>query len=164
MGSSAAGVDTANSNLSGTEFAVRLQCGTSGTVTSIFVKSANPVATRRCALYADNSGALTGASRLSADITPPVIASGWHQYTVSPGVAVTSGVFYWLAFLNTGGTYDYTDNAASGGTTRDTSGQTVMAATHATTTASFTNRFNAYADGTVAGGATAKQLAALGVG
>lgn len=165
LGSSSAGADAANSNLSGTAFGVRLQCLQSGVVDFIFVKTTNPSsASYHGALYADNAGQLTGAARLSADITTPTIVSGWHRFTVSPGVAVVSGTFYWLEFLVTGTAYNYTDNATSGGTTRDTTGLSALAATHATTSASFTNRFNAYADGTVSGAVTPKNLAALGVG
>lgn len=157
LGSSAAGVDAANSNTAGNAFGVRLQCLASGTVDFIYVKSADAVTNRRGALYADNAGQLTGATRLSGDISPPTAVSGWHRYTVSPGVAVTSGTFYWLEFLSPlsgGATYNYTDNATSGGTTRDTaSSLNALAATHPTTTASFTNRFNAYAEGTPSGGA-----------
>jgi hypothetical protein len=151
LGSSGAGVDSANSNLTGTAFGVRLQALASGTVTTIAVKSTDPpVVQNHAALYADNAGQLTGATRLSGDITLPALTAGWHIYTVSPGVAVVSGTFYWLEFLNTLSSYSYTDNAASGGTTRDTTGQTIEQATHATTSSSFTNRFNAYADGTLA--------------
>lgn len=150
LGSSSAGADSANSNLSQTEFGVRLQCVASGTVTSIFVKSADALTNRRGALYADNAGQLTGGARLSADITPPTAAGAWHEYAVSPGVDVTVGSFYWLTFVCTSGVYNYTDFATSGGTTRDTTGITTLAATHPSTTSNFTNLFNAYADGTLA--------------
>jgi hypothetical protein len=160
LGSSAAGVNSANSNTSGTEFAVRLQCSVSGTVTTILVKSAatggSVTAANHAAIYADNAGQLTGGARLSGDVTTPSTAAvaGWHQYTVSPGVAVVSGTFYWLTFLKTDGVYDYFDNATSGGTTRDTTGRTTLADPHPTTSSSFTNLFDAYADGTVSSAAS----------
>lgn len=151
IGTSSAGVDSANSNLSQTAFAVRLVCANSGDVDFLFLKTPDVIsANQHGALYADNAGALTGATRLSGDITGPTIVSGWHRYTVSPAITVVSGVFYWLEFVRTDTTYGYTDNATSGGTERDTTGTTTLAATHATTTGSFTNRFNAYADGTLA--------------
>lgn len=151
LGSSSAGVDTANSNLAGTAFGVRLQALASGTVTTLNLKSTDStsMASRHGALYADNAGQLTGATRLSGDITTPVLTAGWNVFTVSPGVDVVLGTFYWIEFLAVGFSYNYTDNAASGGTTRDTTGQSTEPATHATTTSSFTNRFNAYADGTL---------------
>jgi hypothetical protein len=152
LGSSSAGADSANSNLSQTAFGIRLQCLASGTVTTIATKSTVSTTLANChaALYADNAGQLTGATRLSADITTPVPTGGWHIYTVSPGVAVVLGTFYWLEFLKTDGVYTYTDFATSGGTTRDTTGRTALADPHPSTTSNFTNLFNAYAEGTPA--------------
>jgi hypothetical protein len=149
LGSTATGVNSSNSNLGGTAFALRLQALASGTVTTIGVRSTDTAnASLHGAIYADNAGNLTSAARLSGDITTPTPSGGWHVYTVSPGVDVVAGQFYWLEFMATGG-YNYTDFATSGGTERDTSGLSTLATTHPTTTNSFTNQFNTYADGVV---------------
>lgn len=149
LGSSGTGVNSANSNLGGTAFASRLVALASGMVTTIQVRSSDAAnATQHAAIYADNAGALTGAARLSGDVSPPVAVAGWLVFTINPGVSVVAGQFYWLEFMGTGG-FNYTDFATSGGTERDTSGLSTLAATHPTTTASFTNVFNCYADGVV---------------
>jgi hypothetical protein len=135
-------------------FSVLVPILNSGTVTAIYVKSANSVsAFNRGAMYSYNgTTTLTGRARLTGDITPPTSGAGayagWHKFTVSPGVAILTGdTNVWLEFLNTGSSYDYTDFATSGGTTHDTSGVSTLADPHVATTANFTNRFNAFAEG-----------------
>jgi hypothetical protein len=151
IGTSSLGGNTSNSNLAGTSFGVRLQCTTTGDVDTLNLRSGptGPAGSNvHGALYADNAGALTGATRLSSDVVRTFTANTILTFTVAPTVPVTSGTFYWLVFLGVGAVFDYTDFATTGGTTRDTSGQTTLATPAPTTTNSFTNRFNAYATGT----------------
>lgn len=154
LGQTALGGNTANSNNTGIAFAMRKQALASGTVTTLNLHSSDvPAAGNHAALYADNAGALSAATRLSGDITGGSLVSGWNVYTVSPGIDVVINQFYWIEFLAVGFTYNYTDFATSGGTERDTSGQSGCPNPHNTTTNSFTNDFACYADGVLAGGA-----------
>jgi hypothetical protein len=161
LGTTGLGANAANSNNSGIFFAIRLQALFSGTITSVGLRigATNP-ANAHCAIYADNAGSLSGATRLSGDVVnATTTANAVNTWTISPGVSVVAGQFYWLEFGASGGAFSYTDNVANpdGGTTRDTSGQTTCPTTHATTTGSFTNIFNAFADGVVASTSVAAQ-------
>jgi hypothetical protein len=154
LGTTGLGSNAANSNNSGIFFAIRLQALFSGTITSVGLRvgPTNPT-NAHCAIYADNAGALSSATRLSGDVVnATTTANAVNTWTISPGVDVVAGQFYWLEFGASGGAFSYTDNVANpdGGTTRDTSGQTTCPTTHAATTGSFTNIFNAFADGVLA--------------
>lgn len=129
LGQNTTGVLSANSNAGGTAFAQRLQAGSSGTVDVLwlFTGATGPSAGNvHAALYGDTAGA--PGTRLSADITGNFAANQWISFTVSPGVAVTSGTFYWIAWMGVGATITYTNFADTGGTERDsTTGQTTLA-------------------------------------
>lgn len=157
IGTSSLGANSANSNGAGTAFAQRLQCGTSGTVTTLNIRTGglDTATSIHCALYADNAGAITGATRLSDDKTTAsnYTANSVNVYTLGTPVVVTSGTFYWIEFLSIGGAFNYTDfsGTGTGGTERDTGSQTTCPATHATSTANNTNVANVWAEGTTGG-------------
>src|SRR4051812_13778381 len=117
------GSASANSNLGGTALSVLLPVLSNGTATAIYLHSTDVAATRRGAIYTyDGTTTLTSKVRLSSDVTPPTLGagaySGWHKYTISPGVAI-SGANIWVEFLCPGGVYNYTDFNTAGGTTHD---------------------------------------------
>lgn len=144
------GVNSANSNLTGTAFSVRCVAVADGDVDAIRLRC-GPTGggTKTAALYADNAGQISTATRLSGVITAGFVANTVITIVVTPVITVVNGSFYWLDFLSVGATWDYTDFATTGGTTRDTTGQTTNPNPHATSTANFTNMFNAWAEGTV---------------
>lgn len=154
------GVESANFNNAGIEFSNRVPILASGTVTAIYVESGDAVTNCRAAIYQnDGTTTLTGRTRLSGDITPPVLGAGayagWHKYTVSPGLDILlADAFIWLSFVRVGTVYNYFDFSTTGGTSRDTSGVSTMALTHPTTTNSFANRFNTFAEGTAGVGSS----------
>lgn len=154
IGTSSLGANSANSNGAGTSFAQRLQCGTGGTVTTLNIRAGglDTATSIHCALYADNAGAISSATRLSDDKTTAsnYTANSVNVYTLGTPVVVTAGTFYWIEFLAIGGAFNYTDNATTGGTERDTSGQTTCPATHATSTGTNANIANVWAEGTTA--------------
>lgn len=161
LGTTALGVNGANSNNSGFEFSLRLQALASGTITTVGLRvgPTNPN-NARCAIYADNAGSPAGAARLSNEIIlATTAANAVNIWTISPTVDVVLGSFYWISFLATGGAFSYTDNATTGGTERDTSGLAALNTPHPATTGSFTNIFNVYADGTLATTATGPYFA-----
>lgn len=145
------GSNSANSNLAGTAFSIRCVAVDTGDINAIRLRCGPSSAsgTKTAAIYADNSGQISSATRLSGVLTATFTANTTITITVSPVVSVVSGTNYWLDFLSVGAVWDYTDFATSGGTTRDTTGQTTNPNPHATSTSSFTNMFNAWAEGTV---------------
>jgi hypothetical protein len=154
LGQDTTGVLGANSNGAGTSFAQRLQALASGTVEKIWIRTGaldGSFTDCHCAVYADVAGAISAAARLSEDnITGDFVANSWNGFTLATPVAVTSGTFYWIEFLGIGGAFNYTDFATTGGTERDTSGQTTCPATHATSTGSNANIANVYGESTAA--------------
>lgn len=156
IGTSSLGGNTANSNGAGVAFAQRLQCSTSGTVTTLNIRTGalDTATSIHCALYADNAGAISSASRLSDDKTTAsnYTANSVNTYTLGTPVAVSSGTFYWIEFLAIAGVFNYTNNAASGGTEQDTSAQSTCPATHAASTSPNANIANVWAEGTTPGG------------
>jgi len=150
LGQSDTGANSANSNVANTAFAQRLQALATGTVEKIWIRTGavgSGLTAVHCAVYADNAGAISGATRLSEDNTSGVYtANAWNGYTLATPVAVTSGTFYWIEFLSIGGTFNYTDNATTGGTERDTSPNTTCPNPHATQSFSNSNVANVYGE------------------
>lgn len=169
LGSSSTGANSANSNGAGTSFAQRLAANFTDTIVRLGIRTAvldGAITAIHCAVYADNAGGISSAARLSDDKTSgPFVANTGNLYVLGTPVAVTSGTFYWIEFLAIGGAFNYTDFATTGGTERDTSGQTTCPATHAASTASNVNIANVWAesnDGSVVIGKRAFALRGLG--
>jgi hypothetical protein len=61
------------------------------------------------AIYADSAG--SPAARLGTTVTTSSTAAGTKALAMVAPVAVTSGTFYWLALMPTGGSVDLTQQA-----------------------------------------------------
>lgn len=161
IGQTGPGVGSGNNNGAGFEFAQRLQCIASGTVDRLSIRTGptnGPTAGNfHAALYADNAGGIDAAARLSGDITGNWVANSIVNFTVSPGVAVTAGTFYWIAWLSVGSSVDYTDFATTGGTERDTNGLSALANPHPTSASSNANVANVWAEGSAPSSAPGAQ-------
>jgi hypothetical protein len=156
LGQVGPGVAGANSNTNGVAFAQRYVALATGTVTSLNLRTGatGPTAGNlHAALYLDNGGNLTGATRLTADITGTFVANGITSFAVTPGVAVTLGTVYWIEWLGTGATTTYTNFAASGGTELD-SAATTCPNPHGTQGGGNTNIANVWAEGDLPSAAT----------
>jgi hypothetical protein len=131
LGQNTTGVNSANSNAAGTAFGQRYQALSSGNVDTLwlFTGATGPSAGNvHAAVYSDSGTA--PVTRLTADITTNFSANTWISASVVPGLAVTSGTFYWVVWLGVGATITYTNFAASGGSEMDSgSGQTTLPTT-----------------------------------
>ena len=149
LGNSGTGVNSANNNAAGVAFANRFAASANGTINLIWLRTGatGPSAGNlHGALYSDTTSGPQPVTRLSGDITGNFVANSWVSFTVSPGLAVTSGTFYWIAWLSVGAGIDYTDFATSGGSARDsTSGLTALPTTWSTS-ANWINVANTYGE------------------
>lgn len=148
LGQAGPGVDGANSNGAGTAYAQRLQASGTGTVTRVACKFATSsgVTSIHAAVYADNAGALTGATRLSEDfVFSGAPTAGFQIFTLATPANVTSGSFYWIEFIGIGSPINYTNFAATGGTEFDTV-TTTCANPHITQGAGNANIANVWGD------------------
>jgi hypothetical protein len=112
------GVDDATGD-SGTTALNYLNCQmfqavATGTLTEFKIKlSAGLTVNAKLAIYADSSGA--PGSALWRQNTGQGLIADWNTITVSPGVSITSGTYYWLAFI-----FDATKNTANYSSTAGT--------------------------------------------
>jgi len=73
----------------------RFQCGTTGTVNTLYAYIGDPKRTfLRIAIFSDNSGAIGDV--LAQGVVTVTAINTWHSLT-GLSVSVTSGTFYWLA-------------------------------------------------------------------
>jgi uncharacterized protein YigE (DUF2233 family) len=103
----------------------RFQAVATGTLTEFKIKlNAGLTVNAKLAIYADSSGA--PGSALWRQNTGQGLVAGWNTITVSPGVSITSGNYYWLGFIldatkttnnysNVAGTLKYKSQSYSGG-------------------------------------------------
>jgi hypothetical protein len=164
LGDTATGANSANSNAQGDAFATRLQCIESGTVTSVWLRAGATVPTAantHWAIYSDAGGGVP-VTRLTADFSgTAATVNTYSSFAVSPGLDVTSGSFYWIAFLaaNAGGVaFSYTDFATSGGDSSDWSASLNALGTPWSQTAGFANIINMRAEGTTVAPPAAETL------
>jgi hypothetical protein len=155
LGTTATGANSANSNGSGIAFATRLQCSASGTVDSLFLRcgaTVSSAANTHWAIYADGAG--VPGTRLTADMNGTAFtASAYTSVPVSPGLAVVSGTFYWLAVNGWTTGFAYTDFATTGGNSSDDNmGNNPMVTPWAQSGGPFANIINMRAEGTASGG------------
>jgi beta-glucanase (GH16 family) len=153
LGQDTAGVDGANSNADGTAFAQKLTALASGTVDRVWIKvgAGGLPTTISFAIYAD--GGTDPSTRLTAQVTATGFVAGqWNSFPLSPGLAVTSGTVYWIAWVGVGAGFNYTNFAATGGTERDKTGGT-LPAPWGTGTGSNANIANVYGESLDAGAA-----------
>ena len=104
------GANTANSNLSQTAFSLRCVAVDTGDVNAIRVRCGpSGSGTKTTAIYADNSGQISNATRLTARTSATFTANTLITVTVTPVLAVTVGTNYWIDCVSNGGVWDYTD-------------------------------------------------------
>lgn len=149
LGASSTGANSANNNGAGISFSQRLTALASGNITRIALRVGTLKPTSlHGAIYADTTGPLPGA-RLTADeviLNAAITAGAYNFITLTTPLAVVSGTVYWICFLPVGNSIDYTDNATTGGTEKDKSGQTTCVNPYGSATGSNANIANVYAD------------------
>lgn len=154
LGQTGLGANSANSNGGQTAFAARFQCLATGTINSVWVRCGTNIpsaANTHWAIYADSAGPVPG-TRLTADNSGTAgTANTYSSFPISPGLDVTIGTWYWIAFLSAGAgvVFDYTDNVAhpDGGNSEDSAGLQTTLATPYNSGAAFTNIVNMRAEG-----------------
>lgn len=101
----------------------RYQAVATGTLVTLSVQLlANAGLTSlKLAVYTDIGGPLPGALLTEGQLTTGITGAGLKVITV-PGLAVTSGTFYWLAVLGNGEALDF--SAAAGSYREDATGKT----------------------------------------
>jgi hypothetical protein len=126
------GINTANSVPTGQQEAQFFSATVTGQVTSVafYLAAGSTATTVRFAVYRNSASA--PAARVTGDASIAIstlTAGAWNTITNCFAGELNAGSTYWLAFLPLGGTLQYTNNAATGGTVKDsnTAGHTELA-------------------------------------